>query len=249
MEDMDGKLYTLKCPENPQGQNVLANEWLGNQILILLGFHTPRVYVVRVPAGFFGTGTKEFFGLVSDFVESHSERSCFELLPRKLFSKLANADHFVGVLVLDTWVGSTDRRQALYVEAPGSWFTAIFIDNGQLFGGPDWQFNGVPGTSRSIQRWIYAPALDESLLSFWIGEIRTKVLHMLPSLLGNVPKSWYSGNIIDLEKILVKRAAKLEELVREEIHYFRERENRCQPSLSTFAQLTHSGVEAFKPRP
>lgn len=246
VRDIEGKLYTLKCPKNPQGPNVLANEWLGSQMLTLLGLHSPRVHSVRVPANFLGTGATEFFGLVSDFIESRHDRCCFELLPRKLSPKLANADHFIGALIFDTWVGSTDRRQALYVQAPGSWFTAIFIDNGQLFGGPDWQFNGVPGTYRSLQRWLYASELDETLLSFWVGEIRTKILHILSSLLDEVPKTWYVGDIVALEQALVERAARLEDLICEEIHCSRKYEQAFKGSFSAFSQLIHTGVEAFK---
>lgn len=129
-----GQLMVLKSASSAQGPNVLANEWLGSQVLELLGLRSRVARPMRLPTSFNKRFERNQYGLAFDFIEHRDDRWCFEWLPSNLLSKLANAEDFVGALVLDCWAGSTDRRQALYVGAPGDWFTAVFIDNGQLFG-------------------------------------------------------------------------------------------------------------------
>lgn len=244
--DEKKKLYTLKYPQNLQGPNVLANEWLGNKVLTALGFHTPQMCPVLVPQNFLPHGNDEFLGLAFEFIENRATRRCFQLLPRSLSFLLANVEDLIGAFVVDLWAGSTDRRQAIYVGSPEPWFTAVLIDNGQLFGGPNWQFDATPGACLSSQPWMYGSGLNEKSFPFWIAEIKTKVLHILPTLLKMIPNSWYSGDIGILHETLIDRALRLEQLLSEELRLLSSRPFVPENHSPALRELVESGHEAFR---
>jgi hypothetical protein len=242
-----GKLYTLKSPNNPQGPNVLANEWLAGQVFSLLALPNRKIYPHPIAASFVRRDCPGFLGLLSDFIQPIKGRRCFEILPAHLSSRVVNSADFWSVLVLDVWCCSADRRQALFVESFEDTLTAIFFDNGHLFGGPAWSFDRPANSVLSIVEAMYHIGADQGRISDWIFKIRSKVLTVLPSLVRCIPNEWYDGDVEQLLVVLRERASQLEVLVQSELDRLHSVLTDKQ-SINKYDIFQTTGLEAFHHR-
>ncbi len=216
----DGLLYVIKCPNNPQGPNVLANEFIGSSLLSAIGLPTAKWRFARYPPKHncsfnyrHGTGIvlpRCRLHFASRVLTPSSKGRLYSYLPDLFIDRVENRSAFLGAMVFDIFAGSLDTRQAVYVEDHiKRTFKAVFIDNGHLFGGPSWNFD-VPGKSAlCLQRTIYPEVLDLASIEGWITQIETKIPELLPSILRAVPKQWYKGEIACLRERLNGRAASL----------------------------------------
>ena len=125
---------------------------------------------------------------------------------------------FLGAFVFDVWAGSTDVRQAVYVENQDTkTFRAVFMDNGHLFGGPHWKFSLKAETVIGLEKCVYASLFNPEAVEPWIFQIETKASELLPSLMKTVPPQWYKGDIGCLREILLLRARSLRSLFWDQI--------------------------------
>lgn len=247
VSDESNNLYVLKSPLNPQGPNVLANEWLASQVVTSLGLSTRKLYKTWVPPDFRESGDPTFLGLLCEFIMPPEGKQCFEILPSEFSGRVINAPEFFGALVLDVWAGATDRRQALYLESASDTLTAFFIDHGHLFGGPAWSFDGAPGRARSIDTAVYGESPDFELIAAWISEIRTNVVQILPSLLESLPGEWYQGCLVQLEAKLIDRANRLDELMCKELFHIYGASQAARKANCLLPSYRRHGVKAFDP--
>jgi hypothetical protein len=224
----DGAPYVVKCPGNPQGPNVLANEFIGASLLGAIGLPTGEWKFARYsPAhkcsfvykhGTRVLGPKCGLHFASRMLEPSSEGRLYSYLPDRFIGRLKNRPDFLGALVFDIFTGSLDARQAVYVEDHRSrTFKAVFIDNGHICGGPCWDFSVSGKSPRCLQRTIYSEAIDLAGVEGWIARIEATIPDLLPSVLGAVPKQWYKGDIACLQDTLCSRAASLRSVVWDEI--------------------------------
>jgi hypothetical protein len=229
----DGIQYIIKCPNNPQGPNGLANEFIAARLMSAVGLPLPPSRAVK-----YNFDHKCVFEL--DHQDILEERACdlhfaselvmpspggrlYSFLPSSFISRIENRDMFLGAFVFDIWAGSTDVRQAVYVQNHDTkTFKAVFIDNGHLFGGPHWKFSLKAGTAICLEKDVYANLFNPEAIEAWIFQIETKVSELLPELMKTVPPQWYKGDIDHLLETLLSRARSLRSLFWDEIANLRE---------------------------
>lgn len=228
----DGLHYVIKCPNNPQGPNVLANEFIGSSLLNAIGLPTSEWRFARYPSKHncsfnFRHGThvvlpKCRLHFASRVLTPSSKGRLYSYLPDLFIERVENRSAFIGALVFDIFARSLDPRQAVYVEDHiKRTFRAVFIDNGHLFGGPNWNFD-VPGKSAlCLQRTIYPEVFDLASIEGWITRIETTIPDLLSIVLGAVPKQWYKGEIACLRDRLDGRAASLRSIFWDEISHYK----------------------------
>ncbi len=225
----DSKMYVMKMSKNPQGPNVLANEFLGSYLLSALGISSPPMQSIvvsddtakRYPSLAFEMRSHKMlpqngvhFG--SQFLDTTGHR-IYDWIPPTRYPMVLNPADFVGIYVFDIWTGHQDQRQCIYRqdEYNGS-IQAFFIDNGHLFGGPDWASFHVPCRSLMIPQMADRVRRND-LIETWISHIRTEGARLLAEGIDLVPAQWYSGNISGIERRLRARLVSLDEIVADHI--------------------------------
>ena len=178
--------YVVKCANNRQGPNTLANEVLGAELMKALRlptapWRTARYFPKYSPwavCPFHHSGCDLHFA--SELIRPSDEGRLYSFLPTAFVHRVINRPDFTGALIFDIWAGSSDVRQALFVEAPrtGS-FSAVFIDNGHLFGGPNWKFEMRPGIALCLDRTMYSEPFDKE--AFFAASPHHDSRHMGPA--------------------------------------------------------------------
>jgi hypothetical protein len=217
----DGKLYVLKMHPNPQGRNVLANEALGAILMRGLGFVVPEWRPVRINLkslsifpelalttmdGITFPARGTHFG--SEFIGG-PDVDLFDSIPESRKRALANADQFPAVRLFDLWANHHDARQCVYRRTKGSGpYEAVFIDNGHLFGGPNWVEESRPlHPSFWLDRAELSPSAQDIEPS--IKALEREIPKLLPQAIRRVPQEWYKDDIGALSERLLNRAASL----------------------------------------
>ena len=227
----DGKLYIVKFFNNPQGPNVLANEVLGNELLNVFNLPSPRWRTIFISRTFIKKNTGMFFetqsgyspiegGLHfgSEFLGDEKTGHVYEWLPNAFCSRVVNANDFLGIRIFDVWTNHCDHRQSLYTTGDGNAsFRAVFIDNGHLFGGPEWARRSRQGESLSLDKRFHSNEWPAEMTESWIARFETECSTSLPNIIQRVPKFWYSGDINQVAESLVRRLSMLRALFSEEL--------------------------------
>jgi hypothetical protein len=206
----DKKMYVLKMHPNPQGPNVLANEALGAMLLTGLGFPVPRWRPITIDTQTLhvfpeltmeANGTKlppacgVHFG--SEYVGGPQYR-LFDIIPASY--RIKNVEQLAGVRLFDLWANHHDHRQFVYrrkVKQDGD-YEAVIVDNGHLFGGPDWSDE----TARSLRLWFHS-ALKPPMAAYldiegWVTVFEVHLPKLLDEARALVPPEWYRGDIYAL---------------------------------------------------
>jgi hypothetical protein len=226
----DDKLYVVKFFRNQQGPNVLANEVLGNELLRTFSLPTPQWRVVFVSASFlrensvsfetpFGNSSIEsglHFG--SEFLGSDKTGQAYERLPKGLCSRVTNLEDFLGIHIFDVWASHCDRRQTIFTTADeNASFRAVFIDNGHLFGGPEWRRVRRQGESLGLDSHFQMRRWSTEAVDAWICRFEAKRLSSLFDVIPCIPKPWFSGDIDRVIGPLADRLSTLRTLFTEEL--------------------------------
>ena len=209
----DNHYYIVKFYGNPQGANVLANELLGSVLASSVGLPVAVPALVSVSATFLAENPQLDFSTAQGqaFPESgihFGSRLVGETsgpyrpipyLGHFQVSRVVNCSAFLGMYLFDLWTRHQDRRQALLLPSRGSFsFDVVFIDNGHLFGGPDWTCRETFYLYRNLPLRLYDPSWSNRDVSSWTEIFRKEVPRVLPSVVPLVPKHWYSGDIASL---------------------------------------------------
>jgi hypothetical protein len=227
----DAKLYIVKFFNNPQGPNVLANEVLGNQLLHALDLPSPgwkKVFLspsfIEMNAGiFFETDTgysaiESGLHFGSEFLGNERAGHVYEWLPSTFCSRIVNSKDFLGIRLFDIWTNHCDHRQSLYTTADGNAsFQAVFIDNGHLFGGPEWKLRSRQGESLSLDKRFHPKEWPAEIAEGWIARFETECSSTLLNIIRQVPRLWYSGDINEVAESLARRLSTLRALFSEEL--------------------------------
>ena len=227
----DGKLYVVKFFNNPQGPNVLANEVLGNELLKALNLPSPRwkmVFISRrfirknagisfeTPAGYSTIESGFHFG--SEFLGDEKAEHVYEWLPNAFCSRVGNAEDFLGIRFFDIWTNHCDHRQSLYITGDeNASFRAVFIDNGHLFGGPEWNRKSRRCESLSLDKRFHLNQWSAEVAESWIARFETQCSSSLLNIIRQVPRFWYSGDINQIAESLVRRLSVLRAILSEDL--------------------------------
>jgi hypothetical protein len=240
----DGRLYIMKMSENPQGENLLANELLGAHLLHGFGISSPNSNLITVTAGQCSSLAFELrsekrlplpgvhFG--SEFL-SDAEHRIFEWLPENAERRVVNQFDYWGIYVFDIWVNHQDQRQCIYRQNRQDGRTEVFfVDNGHLFGGPEWK--GFSEKCRSLFLPRFSLAINEQdAAELWISHMRIEGPPILHEGIRRIPTGWYKGDIGELERVLVERLANLSNLVQSEL---RKAKKAGQRSVRTDVEIS-----------
>jgi hypothetical protein len=222
----DGKLYVLKMHPNPQGPNVLANEALGAILLRRLGFLVPDWKPITI-----NPRTVHLFPeLVMASADGNMLPACgvhfgseqvgypqflvSDILPESYRCKVKNADQFAAISIFDLWANHHDERQCVYrMGRSGAPYEAFFIDNGHLFGGPNWS-EETDRSERLFSVHIGQPSFgDDPSIERWISCFEGHIPQILQDAVGKIPREWYQGDIVRLYACMLKRLRNLRRIL------------------------------------
>jgi hypothetical protein len=227
----DGKRYILKCFGNPQGSNTLFHEALGSQIARALELPVPNwrpLYVsndfidAHPDLSFSWSGrarTRPIAGLHfgSAYLDAEPGGEVYEVIPSSWFSRIANREDFVRMLLLDLWTDHLDRRQALFGRQSNSkTLRATFVDHGQMFGDRRSPFRSRRGRGRFLDPRIYGDwCSEETLVRSYEAILAINRLD-LEGMMDVIPSEWISifhaANVVEL--LLNRRSHVMQDIQR-----------------------------------
>jgi hypothetical protein len=152
MASEENELYAVKLLGNPQGNRVLANEFLAGRLGALVGLPVPELHEVELDEqvadcvrtttdGPIGTTLGPHLG--SKYPISVFQGRVYDFIPKN--AALVNLRDIVGAAVFDAWTGNIDYRQFVYWRrAKEKKFHVLLIDNGYCFGGIEWNIQTRP---------------------------------------------------------------------------------------------------------
>ena len=234
LEANDGKFYVVKFSNNPQHRRVLLNEWIGSVILRHLKIDTPETNLIEItseflrdnPRVFMETGTRRLpaiglhFG--SRFPGDPAHDPVFDFVPDSLLiGACMNIDHYIGALVFDKWTSNVDPRQSIFykhgmLRPRCIRFIAQMIDNGAIFGGPDWRFDDLPTQGHYWRSAVYSKVQSLGDFEPWLQRVKDLPLAVVYDCLKQVPGEWIDGEASALERLLeqlFKRRSRIGNLI------------------------------------
>jgi hypothetical protein len=153
----------------------------------------------------------------------------YDYLPDALLRQVANADHFLGVLVLDKWLSNADGRQSVFFRARiQDWdpraavhprqlgFVACMIDQGFVFNGPHWEFVDAPLLGLAPRLAVYERVCSLESFQPWLDQVVGFPEHVVDKALRQVPAQWFDGDEEALERLLeqlMRRRARVPDLL------------------------------------
>ena len=161
----DGQLYVVKFNGNPEGQNVLLNECVGNELYRLCGLPVPDWTPLRLTPSFLKQNQRcwpEDGGIFrpkaglcfgSRFLCEGSR--LYEILPGSSLGRVRNREDFWLAWLIDVCARHADNRQALFLNQGDSGIDAVFIDHGHMFGGADGTKVPPPAASGYLDSRVY----------------------------------------------------------------------------------------------
>jgi hypothetical protein len=241
----NGEFYVAKFMGNPQGNRTLINEWISTQLLAKIGVSTPSLAFLAYDAStvtetpFFTIGTREIpvvngLHLGSLCPVNPDKQAIFDFLPHKLLQKTVNLEDFAAMLVMDTFLGQADRRQAIFVRARSGKelsFRAYFIDHGMVFGGSSWHFQNSKTDHFYFDRVIYSTIAIDSLCERTLEQIETFTDTDLNDAATGLPPAWFASGdrdaLVSLYSSLKIRKARLRSLIADQLESLHARTCCC----------------------
>lgn len=200
-ETSDGHTMVVKFGTCLEGPHLLFNEAMGAELYAAAGLPGPG-WTLALAGEAFLANYPECWPLVgsqpvcppasvvfaANYVHAGAAR-VMQILPGSSLSRVEQREEFWLAWLIDVCAQHTDHRQALFVEQQNRCLRPVFIDHGQMFGGPAGDFEPRFRASRFLDARLYAqPALGlkERLLNR-IEAIDGEKLRRRSELL---PESW-----------------------------------------------------------
>ena len=232
----DGALWVVKFRNNPQGERVLANEFLATRLAEAVGLTVPKSEVIEVsdwlvansPEMVLDHGRGERarcatglqFG--SRFVGGLMPGQVVDYLPESQLAEVRNLREFAGMLAIDKWTGNCNGRQAVFDRKPRERkYRATFIDQGFCFNAGAWSFPDAPLRGVYARNCVYAGVTGWESFEPWLSRIEAFRAESMGAVAEEIPPHWYGGDANVLEKLLEEMVARRTR-VRELIVSFRE---------------------------
>ena len=213
----DGNLYAVKFRNNPQGQRILANEWLATAVSRYAGIETPDVTPIWIDEDFLratpevslrlGTRTLPVspgYHLGSCYV-GNGEREPYDYLPDTLLATVSNRRDFLGALVVDKFLANADARQCVFVREHGS-FHVHMIDFGYAFNGPNWDFPDSDLAGIYCCARVYDTLSTTADLEPWLSRVEDMPRSVITDALETLPPEWLAPEDHKLLPSLVRTA-------------------------------------------
>ena len=251
----DNRFYVVKMAGNPQGSNILANEFMGSVIAHAVGLPVAECRVIRLSDHFIDSEPEMWFELSSGRKRpeaglhfgsllvgqpSGCERPS-EYISRSRINTITNRDAFLGMYILDVWANQQDNRQAVLLRQPLDGTQEVFfIDHGHMFGGSEWNFEDRPGVAFHLESSIYTDLWHDDIVFSWISHFRTVLPEVLSRITSMVPSPWYNGDLRNLLAGLIHRLSNLTELVQKDATT--SRRFVYQNSENDTLRLSNSGI-------
>jgi hypothetical protein len=251
VQGSDRKFYVAKFVGNPQGTRTLINEWIATQIFRRFGITTPDLVVLRLEPSPTWTGTAPTFSIGSRKLPISAglhlgslcpvdpdKEAIFDFLPAHLIGRTVNLAEFAKVLVLDTFLGQADSRQAVFVRDRSRRqlsFRAHFIDHGLVLGGSNWKIDDLADRSLYFDRKIYSMIDTASHCQQAIESLASVSEDELRATTRDVPTEWFApadcDHLVQLFSILHKRRERIHALISERLELLAlnsmRKPNRC----------------------
>jgi len=235
MRCSDDHFYVVKFRNNPQHLRVLANEFLASRLAQEVELPVPPTEVIEVDE-WLVNHTPELniqlahevipcqaglqFG--SRYVVNPQEGQVFDYLPLEVFGRVRNSETFIGMLVLDKWMGNTDARQAIFWRlSKERLYTPGFIDQGYCFNAGEWTFPDYPLRGVYVRNEVYAEVRDWESFEPWLSRIEQMEEKQVWRLAQQIPPEWYASDKTAL-KALVRTLTIRRDTVRDLIGAFRD---------------------------
>jgi hypothetical protein len=209
MQADNGRHYVVKL-DTPANRRTLVNEFLAGVFLEYLGVNTPRTAVVQLD------GAKHFG---SGFPGDPEKTVVYDFIPDPVLRNVENLREFAGLLAFDKWVGNEDFRQCVFVREsrlPRSQFQAIWIDNGNAFGGSEWEIMDNPRQGLYLSSAAYGSVRSWFDFEPWLEALRTFPEDLVERAIAALPSEWVAGDHDRLRRLmdrLLLRRSKIAELV------------------------------------
>ena len=255
----DNRFYVVKMAGNPQGPNVLANEFLGSVIAGAVGLPVAESKAIYISDHFIDSEQDMWFGLPSGRKRPEAGLHFGSLLlgqptgperpsdyiSRSRVTTIANRDAFLGMYILDVWANHQDNRQAVLIRrSDDDTQEAFFIDHGHMFAGTHWNFQERPGAAFHVESSVYSDLWHDEIVTSWISHFRTVLPDVLSWVIPRVPLQWYKGNLRDLSEGLIHRLSNLTELV--ELDATKSRQFVHQNSENDTLRLSDPGIHKLR---
>lgn len=225
----DGALYVIKYHGFP-GPYGLMNEVIGVELIRKLGLPCPEWQPIHVPAEFLDRHPDLWFQngkiairpsgelhFASRLILSEGDSPTYQIVPRSWWRRVENRADLVAMTVLDLWMNSCDRRQAVFVSADRTKnLRAVFIDNDHILGG---RFGGEQTCARLVLRRdleAYRDVWSLPAAEHWKNVIENIDERWLAAMLTRVPREWATPSMLahSLEQLRIRRP-RLGALIRE----------------------------------
>ena len=226
----DGRLWVVKFRNNPQGERVLANEFIATRLAELVGLSVPQTEVMEVSEWLIanspemwvdvGRGERsrcsEGLQFGSAFVGGLMPGQVVDYLPEEMLAEVRNIEEFAGMLVLDKWTGNTNGRQAVFARKPREKkYRATFIDQGFCFHANSWTFPDTPLRGVYPRNRVYEGVTGWESFEPWLSRVEALTRDAMFAVAEQVPVEWY-GDPVALEGLiesLVERRGRVRELI------------------------------------
>lgn len=230
----DNNYYIVKFQNNPQHIRILAGEFLGNRLGILLGLPMPEVRAIevsewlithtpelRIESVGFSAPCTSGLQLASRYVADVFEDQVFDYMPESMFNRVANADDIPRVLVFDKWTANCDGRQAVFVRPlKGRLYKISFIDQGHCFNAGEWTFPDHALHGVYHRNHVYQAVTGWQSFEPTLSRLEGIGLSDLWDIVSEIPEEWYEHDSLGLSK-LIKTMYQRRPLVRDLIAGFR----------------------------
>jgi len=252
----DGRLWVVKFRNNPQGERVLANEFLATRFAELVGLTVPQTDVVEVSGWLIenspemwvdvGRGDRarcaEGLQFGSQFVGGLMPGQVVDYLPEEKLPEVRNLGEFAGMLCLDKWTGNTNGRQAVFARKPREKrYRATFIDQGFCFHANEWRFPDSPLRGVYPQNRVYEAVTGWESFEPWLSRLEAIGGDALYAVAEQVPVEWYGGDAFALEGLMEALLARRSR-VRELIGAFRDSDRRPFPNWGRLGKIVVPGM-------
>jgi hypothetical protein len=237
VQGSDGNHYVAKFVGNPQGTRTLINEWIATHTFRRLGVTTPDLVVLRFDPSIrlmgvtptvtvgdhrLSIGTGLHLGSLCPV--NPDKHAIYDFLPTHLVGSTVNLPEFAKVLVLDTFLGQADSRQAVFARDRSRRelsFRAYFIDHGLAFGGSKWALDDLAGRPLYFDRKVYSMIDMSSVCEEAIDLLASISEDELYRTVQNIPNEWFeTGDFDHLAKLFImmlKRRERIRTLVSEQL--------------------------------
>ena len=206
----DGHYYAVKAQDNPQGSQILVNEFVCYQLLRRLGFPVPDCRLVSVPNGLIGhevTFSRAGIHFGSRYPVDPKRDAVFTHVSGAFLERTANRAALVGMVAFDKWVSNGDCRQAIFFRDRGRrWlrrnqdaagpsrrkdaYALAMIDNGFAFQAEQWTFVDLPRFGFYHDRSIYGAVQGLEDFEPWLSRIREIPRSVVETALCSIPEQW-----------------------------------------------------------